>query len=280
MQAPGEAESASDPAVGKAKELFDRGQSLYQTADYQGAVEAFTSAFIEAKRIKDENLHYVVHTALLFNLARAHIKAYKTDLEAAHLRKSIELLDSYLALELEDSDRKEAEDFRTEAVETLAALDEKAAREEAAKREQAQAAQDDPGGSTRDETTTDEPTRQRDDDGSKAGKTLTAAGYASLGVGAAGLGVLGAGLAISAGAQDDYEKGPDNATRTDAESRGATGNTLSYVGAGIGAVGVITGIALIVVGTKKKKAEASARTPTVSPFGGVTGGGVVLHGRF
>ena len=111
--------------------------------------------------------------------------------------------------------------------------------------------------------------------------------------------MMGFGLASAAGAQKDIDalakdlkdSTIDMATfdmkREDIDAKGKRGNTLTYAGAAMGAVGLAAGIALIVVGVKKRKkyraehgGDDSDSTAMVMPAFGRDHVGLVLTGRF
>ncbi len=126
----------------------------------------------------------------------------------------------------------------------------------------------------------------------KDGRGLIATGAAFTVLGVAGLGMLGAGLAISSSAQKHVDglnpsdpMFPDQVAEDD--KKGKLGNTLVYAGIPIAAVGLATGIALLVVGVKKRKRyrEAngggdSSASIQVYPVTGRGYAGLSLSGRF
>lgn len=57
-----------------AKELYQRASAKYSAADYESAIELFTAAL---ERATSNDLSYRVRGALLFNLAKSHVKAYE-----------------------------------------------------------------------------------------------------------------------------------------------------------------------------------------------------------
>ncbi|HFE43891.1 MAG TPA: hypothetical protein ENJ18_00140 [Nannocystis exedens] len=68
-----------------------------------------------------------------------------------------------------------------------------------------------------------------------------------------------------------------------ADARGKKANTLSYVGAGVGAVGLISGVTLLVIGAKKRKAYRADHNDTalrLTPTFGPAMTGLSLSGRF
>lgn len=133
----------------------------------------------------------------------------------------------------------------------------------------------------------------------KDGRGLIAAGSLLTLVGVGGLGIMGAGMAIASSAQKDIDASAealkngsiDQATfdmeKLDSDAKGKRGNTLTYAGIGVGAVGLAAGIALLVIGVKKRKkyrAEngggESDSTAMVVPSIGYGHAGLVLTGRF
>ncbi len=135
----------------------------------------------------------------------------------------------------------------------------------------------------------DEKTRKK---APKDGRGLIAVGSLLTVVGVAGLGMIGAGVALSAGAQKDV----DDVDLTDMDfeqqiadidAKGKAANNIAYAGIAVGAVGLATGIALLVVGVKKRKKyraehgsdENTARVQ-VLPTAGRGQAGLVLLGRF
>lgn len=133
----------------------------------------------------------------------------------------------------------------------------------------------------------------------KDGRGFIAVGSVLTLVGVGGIGMMGFGLASSAGAQKDIDalakqlkdSTIDMATfdmkREDIDAKGKRGNTLTYAGAAMGAVGLAAGIALIVVGVKKRKkyrAEngggESDSAAMVMPAFGRDHVGLVFTGRF
>jgi len=77
----------------EAESLFRDGTVKYESSDYDGAIKSFT----EALAIVGEN-HGADHTrlTLLYNIAKAHEKAFKIDQDVAHLRQAQELYKRYL----------------------------------------------------------------------------------------------------------------------------------------------------------------------------------------
>ena len=124
------------------------------------------------------------------------------------------------------------------------------------------------------------------------GRGLIAGGALLTVVGVGGLGLLGAGLASGAKAQKDVNNlNPSDldyqSKVDDLDAKGKLGNTLAIVGGVLGGVGLAAGIALLVLGVKKRKKyreEHGSDDTTASlrllPVAGRGQAGLVLMGRF
>jgi hypothetical protein len=190
-----------------------------------------------------------------------------------------------IALYLVDERRFEATDWRPvtrEQAQTLAEQAEKAAadaRELAetivAEREAAQA----------EATPTEQPSDERRKREKKPGTGLIAGGAAMLTIGAGGLAMIGAGLGMGAARQREAESLdlPAEQARLDQLDReGAQANMIAYVGIAVAGVGLATGIALLVVGAKKRKQSGGSESASlrVAPWFGREGAGLSVGGRF
>ena len=131
------------------------------------------------------------------------------------------------------------------------------------------------------------------------GRGFIAAGSVLTLIGIGGLGIMGAGLATGASAQKDIDALADglkngaidqatfDSEKIEIDNKGERGNVLTYAGIGVGAVGLAAGIALLVVGVKKRKkyrAEHGGASDSPSalllPAVGRGSAGLVLSGRF
>jgi tetratricopeptide (TPR) repeat protein len=72
--------------LSEAEALYNEGQVLYQSADYNGAIAKFTEALGEATDAGSKNFN--VRGLLLYNIGKAHIKAYEIDRDLSHLRQA------------------------------------------------------------------------------------------------------------------------------------------------------------------------------------------------
>lgn len=126
----------------------------------------------------------------------------------------------------------------------------------------------------------DDPKRER-----KPGTGLIAGGAVALTIGAGGLGMIGAGVALGQAHQRDAEALllPDQLAELDElDRKGAQANAITYAGIGVATVGLAVGVALIVVGVKKRKA-AGPPDETALRVGGWLdrdAAGVTVGGRF
>lgn len=124
------------------------------------------------------------------------------------------------------------------------------------------------------------------------GRGLIAGGALLTVVGVGGIGLLGAGLASGAKAQKDVNNlNPSDldyqSKVDDLDAKGKLGNTLAIVGGVLGGVGLAAGIALLVVGVKKRKkyrdehgSDDTSASLRVLPIAGRGQAGLVFTGRF
>jgi hypothetical protein len=124
------------------------------------------------------------------------------------------------------------------------------------------------------------------------GRGLIAGGSLLTVVGVAGLGMLGAGLASGAKAQKDVNNlNPSDldyqSKVDDLDAKGKLGNTLAIAGGVVAGVGLAAGIALLVVGVKKRKkyreehgSDDTTAGLRVLPIAGRGQAGLMLLGRF
>ncbi len=131
------------------------------------------------------------------------------------------------------------------------------------------------------------------------GRGFIAVGSVLTLVGLGGLGLMGAGLATGANSQKDIDALADSlkngaidqatfdSEKIAIDNKGERANTLTYAGIGVGAVGLAAGIALLVVGVKKRKKYRAEHGDTsdspsamLVPALGRGSAGLVLSGRF
>ena len=234
-----------DPQLERAMEAFRRGTQAYGEARYEDALAAFQDA---------ATLH--ASPDFQYNIGLCYEKLDKPD-------EAIRAFETYLRAKSDAPDRANVEDRITRLRRQI---------------------------ETRDQTTTQpEPTQRPETQPSAdGGRPLIIAGGALAGVGAAV--ALGGGIAFGVLAKrrsDDLDAiqdggNPQGATFADArdiEREGKRFEALQVTFAAVGAAVAITGIALVAVGAKRRKASATARMHVVP---GLThrSGGLSLVGRF
>lgn len=259
--------SEPDPAADQTSELFDRAATQYQTSDYRGAVETYTDAYRLSSSIADADLRGEVQAAILFNLARAHSKAYVLDGNAERLLQQVDLLEKYLAQTADLADQRDAEELLAEAELELDRL----AEQRAAAQQQAQPREEPPRTAP---TPVVDPEPQEDSGIDSRPNRLEIAGYTMLGLGVASGAVAVSGAVLASQARSEHIEGPTRADRDAAESKGSVANAMIFAGAVAAGALVATGITLTVVGRKRRA--------KVRPIAWYTpnGGGLVLRGRF
>ncbi len=292
--------SAASPRVGaaallqpedstlEAQRLYREGQNFYETANYTGAIEKWTTAYglmdwgpetAEAK------------TSLLYNLAAAHEKQYGISKDVQNLRTAKVLLQSFsqrIPTIYGETDEAKAELDRVEhrIAEIDAQLDEAGATPMPDGPDEPE-----PEPEAEPETAPEaEPAADVDDDagaGEKSprriGKPLFYSGAAAIGLGvAAGGGAIA--FTILSDQQNNFDDIDDLAynRRIDQIERGLLYNELA-VGLGVaGGVLVVGGVVLVLVGKKRMAKEESntARLEGLSPMFGQGRLGAVVGGRF
>lgn len=212
------------------------------------------------------------------------------DLELAELAASHARIALDIALYLSDERNYEATDWHpvtmddaakigTQARSLIAEaeqlaetiLEERAAAEEEARRRAAELAAGDDD---------QKHTRER-----KPGAGLIAGGAVALTIGAGGLGMIGAGVALGQAHQRDAEALllPEQLDELEAlDRKGAQANVITYAGIGVATVGLAVGVALIVVGVKKRKAAGSSEHAGLHVGGWLDrdAAGLTVGGRF
>lgn len=261
------------PPEAQAKELFSRADGQYQTADYVGAAETFREAYVVSKHIADPELRENVQDAIIFNLARAHVKAYGTDPKTTYLRQALELLETKLKRTTDAASKAEEEALLAKARELLAEAEGESEEPAPASAPANSTSTPDPGANGA--MNSDPGPAAGDADGPRR-HNLEIAGYTSLGLSALSIGLLGAGVVTSSSATAAYQDSENGDDREDAAGRGNVGNALIVAGAATAGVLLASGIALVVVGKKKREQAAL----TMVPFGDRRTSGLGIVGSF
>jgi len=272
IQTPSLFQPATD--LSEAERLYTEGQTLYESADYTGAIAKFTEALGEAKRVGSKDFH--VRGLLLYNIGRAHIKAYEINKDLSHLRQAKTIYrqfikDADVEAMFEQFNPQDVADARQE----LRALETRLEGLESAT-------------PTKRSTPPPPPPIKADVDWKKPRNTgigLVAAGSAVL---AGGVAVLAFGSTLKPGAEGEVNKLADAGVPQDhpawAEgdsyiaSETKRGKTLMAVGGSLAAVGLVgagVGVSYLV---KAKKLKEGRVSPTVALMPGFVG--IVVSGRF
>jgi tetratricopeptide (TPR) repeat protein len=96
------------PERERAQALYAEGTTLYDSANYAGAIDKFTEALALVKNTgeQDERSRLV----LLWNIASAHEKAYEIDNDTTHLRQALLLYRRYQGFAERTGDKSEQQD--------------------------------------------------------------------------------------------------------------------------------------------------------------------------
>jgi hypothetical protein len=259
MSGPADEDSARE----RAKRLYTEGSALYSASDYTGAIEKFTEALKAVTLASD--LDPGVRGALIFNLGKAHMKAYSIDEDASHLRTARDLFQRHIS-ESRDYGYDEAEIARTQ--EELATVEAQLAEIEA-------------------EATTEpeEPTKP----GEPAPEDTKKGRKRGLGIGllvggsvlfAGGIGMLAFGSGFRKAAEDEVED-PDNPTTEEQDFiNQETKKGRVWMGAGgavmaLGVAGIVVGAVFLVKAKKNREAKVS-----IAPMLGNDWAGATIAGRF
>jgi tetratricopeptide (TPR) repeat protein len=266
--------------LSEAARLFDAGQTRYEAADYEGAIEIFTQALAA---LRDQGVDdFRIRGLLLFNIGRAHVRAYDIDRDLEHLRQAQAILRRFVE-QGRASDAVAPEDIAEaeHELDNIAAMLAEADEDETATPGPVLASADPPAADGSEPTgpTNAAITRTR-----RTGIGLSVAGVALIG-GGVGVLVWGAGFGPAAQAaldnlddlglpEDDpaFDRGEDFVV--DERRKGNAWMAAGGVGAALGVAGLAVGIQQLV----KAKSMKSQLTAT----GGWDRHGVYLGvaGRF
>lgn len=282
--APGEAEQSGEHEadLSEAKRLFDEGIARYDAADFAGAIEVFTLALSELRSqgVSD----FRIRGLLLFNIGRAHTRAYGIDEEVEHLRQAKSIFTSFIDEAQEHPDKVDAADIE-EAKAQLVEVDELLA------------------ASNQTAPATDKPNRERKPKRDRPEPTgdpkqlrtmgigLTAGGVALLG---GGIGMMAWGAGFGAAAErkvaglDDLGLPADSVAFADGDAFVAAERRKGSAWLGVGGVAMVAGVGVVAFGIRQlitakriEKHSASKSAAWVPTAGfGREGGWLGAAGRF
>ena len=251
--------AGEDPLV-RVGALINEGQSLFDTADYTGAIDRWTQAYA---LLPDAPDIAATRNLLAYQIAQAYIEAHAVDPQPSHLRRAERLLEQYIAgLDASEGEsRAAAEQLRAKIQAELAAAEPPPPRIAPAPAPQPPATSAGPVPGDR---------SRRD--------PLMITGGVMLGLGGALL--VGTAVAAAAGSRVDADgeqavaDGASSAELDELLARGNRANSAAIATAVVGGALVVVGAALMITGRVRKRAVAAA--PSLGP--GFVGLG--LRGRF
>ena len=86
---------ASTADLSEARRLYYEGSTRYDAADYEGAIEKFTEALTSVKEVGSND--FQVRGLLLYNIGKAHVRAYDTTQDVVHLRQARTIYREFIA---------------------------------------------------------------------------------------------------------------------------------------------------------------------------------------
>ncbi len=273
----------------EASVLYEEGETLYETSDYAGAVVQFTAAYRKAREIEDPKRRTVVINALMFNLARAHKKAYGVDGDPAHLGQARELLQKHASPEEREVT---AEELLREIETELARLSGEPVRPKRAETdpsdewERTEAEREGTGERGSPLSSPAESSPPPDSDPGRPTPTPAASdkkmnglmlgGIVLMASSAAGVGLAVGGVLRARAAEREFEDGPTVNERLAARDKGSSSNVMIAVGVAAAGALLVTGAILVGVGATRQK----RRRVALVPFGSPTFAGARFDGRF
>ncbi len=274
------APAAEQPDLSEAERLFNEGQARYDAADYDGAIEIFTLTLSE---VRDQGVvDFRVLGPLLFNIGRAHTRAYEIDRKIEHLRQAKAIFSRFIEGGESFPDEVDAEDLaeaRTQLDELGKQLDELEAEEDTPVEPMPTPATGEAGHER-------QATRAR-----RAGAGLTASGIALIG-GGIGMLVWGLGYGPAAeakvaeldalGLPADHPVFDEGADYIAAERRkGTAWIAAGSIGAAVGLTALAVGVSQLVKAKRLSSSDAGVAA-TLTPSAAIGPASVVVgvHGRF
>lgn len=236
---PAPAAAPSQAQMDEVKQLYQEGKARYETLDYEGAIERWTSAYA---KVPASEANAGIRNNLVYNIATAQEKAHELDGDVTHLKQARGLLLRYLEDHKKLYGEGEAAKAEIDKVEArIASLDAKISGVALAPPEPTAA--EGPAAQPEDPKVTEkkaidaairaDPVLYKR---YKSGKAMIISGSVLMGV---GLVLLGAAGVIAA-----------DETLTESEASSASG--LSF---GLGVATLVTGIVLVPIGAKRFKAS-------------------------
>jgi hypothetical protein len=266
-EATGEAEPSVD--LSAAQRLFDEGLARYESADYEGAIEVFTLALSEVRGQGVDD--FQVRGLLLFNIGRAHVRAWEIDGDVEHLRQAKKILEGFL-------EQANSQEYAgTIDADTLAEAEQQLVDIDRALAEPAPGDEPDPVDPVGPADTPGDPQQAKRHRAVGIGLTVSGVGLIGAGVGFL---VLGSSFGARAQAMvDDYpEQTPSVLAQGEDFVAGARRKGSAWMAGG--AVAATLGVVGLAIGIQQLVKAKRANTPSVSAGIGPQGMAIVVQGRF
>ena len=265
--APDSHEEMQAGALDQARELHQRATDMFKTSEFDRAIDLWLQAYSMVPPTED---NATIRNAIVFNLCKAQIEQYYIDRDVTRLRKAQRLLRNYLAdFRAVHGEGESAEREKERVDEILSEIEREL--------ERAEGKQNTPEPTpavVEPLPTQDEEPAKPIDKTPRPGTGLIVGGAVTT---AAGLGLLGAMIGGSVRGKnlrndaDDPMTPAEDIPQLDAD--GKTANQLAIATGIIGGILLGGGVAMLVVGAKKRS-QSVAWSPVLSPgFVGISSGG-------
>jgi hypothetical protein len=262
---PPPASEEPEDALAAAKAAHEEADAKYNTADYEGAIDAWQRAYAALPRTPESNTY---RTLINYNIAAAYEKLFDLDGKVFHLKQAKVLLDKFeeSIAEIYADAPADGEAERVQVQEKLRRIEQRIA--EAEGRTGAATTEPKPQPVVR----ADEP-RPR---AKNPGRGMIIGGGVLVGLGAGALAGMIPALVIGERENDIDDLAPDEfVERGERFDDGRRANRGAIAAGVLAGVFVGAGIALIVVGAKRRAAK-TAIAPSIGP----RGAGLSIRGRF
>lgn len=261
---PAVAEDAEDD-LAAAKAAHEEADAKYNTADYQGAIDAWQRAYAALPRTPESNTY---RTLINYNIAAAYEKLFDLDGKVFHLRQAKVLLEKFeqSIAEIYADAPADGEAERVQVQEKLGRIEVRIAEAEGSTDDTATKPKPEP------VTAPDQP-RPRE---KKPGRGLIIGGGVLVGLGVGALAGMVPALVIGKRKNDIGDLEDDEyVERGERFDDGRAANRGAIAAGVLAGVFVGAGIALIVVGAKRRSAK-TAIAPSIGP----RSAGLSIRGRF
>lgn len=224
--------------LAEAQRLYEEGRAAYETFNYDAAIELWTTALARTPKTADAG---GVRNALVYNLAAAQLKAHALDHEEVRLKRARLLLARYLEEEQRAGSADPEDVARVEA--QMKEIDLELSKADAPP----------PVASAPPPRPVHAPPPER-----KRGTGMLAAGATLLVVGGGLAGAMVAGIVRSRRSESrlgELDTIESETERPRVVERGELGNRLAIASGAVASVAVASGIALVVVGKRRRDAS-------------------------